>query len=266
MKRFLLLMLMAGCAAERITHMRTGWGSCQAADSNTIRCGGQDVAQVECFHPADEACGALAIRYADGERVFLFRPFGFEAGQDDSALESAVVRPELASDGSKIWYRAPTRHVPACALQIAPRNLGTGRSVSQTRTDRYVCWSSLTMRHPSCRQLYDYWNEQRGLRAAPESARIEPGAIRHVLADTFTLDVDLHAGHPFHFVGTRVDAAFGRELKTQSFVNLWRTEYRDLVRNILAVVTDESLGVVASASAKSSEGIPLEFELLILPL
>lgn len=122
------------------------------------------------------------------------------------------------------------------------------------------------MRHPSCRHLYDYWNEQRGLRAAPESARIEPGAIRHVLADTFTLDVDLHAGHPFHFVGTRVDAAFGRELKTQSFVNLWRTEYRDLVRNILAVVTDESLGVVASASAKSSEGIPLEFELLILPL
>jgi hypothetical protein len=122
------------------------------------------------------------------------------------------------------------------------------------------------MRHPSCRQLYDYWNEQRGLRAAPENPRIEPGAIRHVLADTFTLDVDLHAGHRFHFVGTRVDAAFGRELKTQSFVNLWRTEYRDLVRNILAVVTDESLGVVASASAKSSEGIPLEFELLILPL
>ena len=122
------------------------------------------------------------------------------------------------------------------------------------------------MRHPSCRHLYDYWNEQRGLRAAPENARIEPGAIRHVLADTFTLDVDLHAGHRFHFVGTRVDAAFGRELKTQSFVNLWRTEYRDLVRNILTVVTNESLGVVASASAKSSEGIPLEFELLILPL
>ncbi len=110
MKRFLLLVLMAGCVAERMTHTRTGWNSCQAADPNTIRCGGQDVAQIECFHPADEACGALAIRYADGERVFLFRPFGFDAGQDDSTLESAVVRPELASDGSKIWYRAPTRH------------------------------------------------------------------------------------------------------------------------------------------------------------
>jgi hypothetical protein len=108
MKRFHLLVLMAGCTAQRITHMRSGWNSCQATDPNTIRCGGQDVAQVECFHPGDEACGALAIRYADGERVFLFRPFGFEAGQDDSTLESAVIRPELASDGSKIWYRAPT--------------------------------------------------------------------------------------------------------------------------------------------------------------
>jgi hypothetical protein len=108
MKRFLLFMLI-GCAAQRMTHTRSGWSSCQAADPNTIRCGGKEVAQVECFHPADEACGALAIRYADGERVFLFRPVGFEPGQDESMLISAVLRPELASDGSKIWYRAPTR-------------------------------------------------------------------------------------------------------------------------------------------------------------
>jgi len=107
MKRFLLLMLV-GCMAQRMTHRRSGWNSCQAADPNRIQCGGSEVAQVECFHPADEACGALAIHYADGERVFLFRPFGFEPGQDESALGSVVIRPELASDGSKIWYRAPT--------------------------------------------------------------------------------------------------------------------------------------------------------------
>jgi hypothetical protein len=108
MKRFLLLMLVAGCA-QRMTRMRSGWRSCQAADPNAIRCGGTEVAQIECFHPGEEACGALAIRYADGERVFLFRPFGFEPGQDESMMVSAVIRPELASDGSKIWYRAPTK-------------------------------------------------------------------------------------------------------------------------------------------------------------
>ena len=107
MKRFLLLMLI-GCAAQRMTHRRPGWSSCQATDPNRIQCSGKEVAEVECFHPADEACGALAVHYADGERVFLFRPFGFEPGQDESSLDSAVIRPELASDGSKIWYRAPT--------------------------------------------------------------------------------------------------------------------------------------------------------------
>ena len=41
------------------------------------------------------------------------------------------------------------------------------------------------MKHPSARELYDYWNAQRGLRAAPERADIEPGAIRRALADTW---------------------------------------------------------------------------------
>lgn len=107
MKVWMLLLLAAGCAAQRITHYRGGWGSCRAADPNVIECGGKQMAQVECFHPAEEACGALAIHYADGERVFLFRPPGFEPGEEaEAALEPrAVLRPELASDGSMIWYR-----------------------------------------------------------------------------------------------------------------------------------------------------------------
>ena len=41
------------------------------------------------------------------------------------------------------------------------------------------------MKHPSNRELFDYWNERRGERLAPERADIEPAAIRHVLGDTF---------------------------------------------------------------------------------
>jgi len=40
------------------------------------------------------------------------------------------------------------------------------------------------VKHPSVRELYRYWNAQRGLRAAPERSDIEPGAIRRALADT----------------------------------------------------------------------------------
>ena len=43
------------------------------------------------------------------------------------------------------------------------------------------------MKHESIRQLFDYWNERRGTREAPERSDIEPGAIRRALADTFIL-------------------------------------------------------------------------------
>ena len=48
------------------------------------------------------------------------------------------------------------------------------------------------MKHPSNRELFDYWNERRGERLAPERADIEPAAIRHVLGDTFVLEVERH--------------------------------------------------------------------------
>jgi len=106
---FVTLLAGAGCAANKLTHFRSGFGSCHAADANVIECGGKQMAQVECYQPAEEACGALAIRYADGERIFLHRPAGWdEKGTDanDTALDyRAVLRPELSSDAQYIWYK-----------------------------------------------------------------------------------------------------------------------------------------------------------------
>jgi hypothetical protein len=73
------------------------------------------------------------------------------------------------------------------------------------------------MKHSSIRELFDYWNERRGRRAAPERGDIEPGDIRGVLADTFILAFDAPASHPFRIAGTRVCALFGRELKGEAF-------------------------------------------------
>jgi len=122
------------------------------------------------------------------------------------------------------------------------------------------------MKHPSVRELYDYWNARRGLRAAPERSDIEPGAIRHLLADTFIVAFDARAGHPFRIAGTRVCAAFGRELKGQSFVTMWNRESQAFVRDLLSVVAQETIGVVAGVHGMSTEGSRLEFELLALPL
>jgi hypothetical protein len=122
------------------------------------------------------------------------------------------------------------------------------------------------MKHSSVRELFDYWNERRGRRQAPERGDIEPGDIRSVLADTFILAFDAPASHPFRIAGTRVCALFGRELKGEAFVDLWSAESRSLVRDLLTVVAHETIGVVAGARAANAEGVALEFELLTLPL
>src|SRR5262249_31575908 len=123
-----------------------------------------------------------------------------------------------------------------------------------------------SMKHASVRKLFDYWNERRGARAAPERGDIEPGAIRRVLADTFILAVDPLAGHPFRIAGTRACAAFGRELRGEPFLNLWSASSRAPIRDLLTVVTQESIGAVAGVRGENDAGGALDFELLLLPL
>src|SRR3954467_12971152 len=122
------------------------------------------------------------------------------------------------------------------------------------------------MKHSSIRELFNYWNESRGHRPAPERNDIEPGSIRRVLADTFILTFDKSAGHPFRIAGTRACAAFGRELKGEAFVDLWSADCRNMVRNLLTIVANEAIGVVAGAQGVSTDGSKLDFELLVLPL
>jgi hypothetical protein len=123
------------------------------------------------------------------------------------------------------------------------------------------------MKHPSIRELFDYWNEKRGRRLAPERGDIEPSAIRRVLADTFILAFDPGRGHPFRIAGTRVCALFGRELKGHGFLDLWARASREDLRTLVAIVADESVGVVARASAVADAGNASHgVELLLLPL
>lgn len=105
LNRLLPLVLLAACGANRLTHSRNNLRECWAADPNLIACAGKRMAAVECFAPGEEACGALAVHYADGERVFLWRPAGFEPGKEALLHQGAVLRPELASDGQMIWFK-----------------------------------------------------------------------------------------------------------------------------------------------------------------
>ena len=124
------------------------------------------------------------------------------------------------------------------------------------------------MKHPSNRELFNYWNERRGERLAPERADIEPSAIRQVLGDTFVIEMSGADSHGFRIAGTRLCALFGRELKGESFLKLWGRPGQAAIRELLAVVMDEKVGIVASATGESSDDMlaPINLELLLLPL
>ena len=122
------------------------------------------------------------------------------------------------------------------------------------------------MKHAASQELYAYWEQRRGQRVAPERADIEPGAIRQALSDTFILELDGANSHAFRLAGTRVCALFGRELKGESFVDLWDLGSRDPITDLLAISTDESVGTVAGVTAHSASGETVELELLLLPL
>ncbi len=46
------------------------------------------------------------------------------------------------------------------------------------------------MRFEKSKQLYNYWLNLKGNRAAPQRSEIEPGDIRKLLGDTFILEVN----------------------------------------------------------------------------
>jgi hypothetical protein len=124
------------------------------------------------------------------------------------------------------------------------------------------------MKHPSNRELFDYWNDRRGERLAPERSDIEPAAIRKILGDTFVLEANGPDNHLFRIAGTRLCALFGRELKTESFLKLWERPGQTAIRELLAVVMEEKVGIVATVTGATRDDTlaPLNLEMLVLPL
>lgn len=122
------------------------------------------------------------------------------------------------------------------------------------------------MKHASTRQVFEYWNERRGARIAPERGDIEPGPIRRALGDTFILAQAPRGGHHFRLAGTRMCALFCHELKNKSFIDLWAQTEQAAMRGHLAAAIEETAGFVAGVGGHNADGAPIDLELLVLPL
>jgi hypothetical protein len=122
------------------------------------------------------------------------------------------------------------------------------------------------MKHSSTRAVFEYWNKRRGMRSAPGRNEIDPADIRVALGDTFMLAADFVDQQRFRLAGTRVCALFCREVKGEEFTALWSESSRKPVAELLMIVNEESVGVVAGVTARTEEGHDAELEMLLLPL
>lgn len=114
--------------------------------------------------------------------------------------------------------------------------------------------------------LFHYWNRLRDGRSAPKRTEIEPADIRKLLADTFILEKDSRGEAVFRLAGTRLCAAYGRELKGFSFPSLWRAKDQRLISRLVDGVFQKHTVMLVAYQAISRSGRKVPFELLALPL
>lgn len=121
------------------------------------------------------------------------------------------------------------------------------------------------MRKPSTRELFNYWNELRGTRSAPERRDIDPTRIRHALANTFILEAN-DGDFDFRLAGSHLCSAYCRELKGRSFLRLWHDRDRDAIETLIKAVTDDHAVALVTFSATGNHGAMVSFETMLLPL
>lgn len=127
------------------------------------------------------------------------------------------------------------------------------------------------MKHLVSRELYAYWDRLRGTRAAPERSDLDPAAIRSILADTFLMELpDGRSGEDreatIRLSGTRLNALWCGDIKGQSLVSFWCPQDRSATRNLIDLVLDDQVPVVAGALALIAGAETAELEMLLLPL
>jgi hypothetical protein len=94
---------------------------------------------------------------------------------------------------------------------------------------------------------------------------MEPGAIRHLIGDTFVVGCDEPRRFPLRVAGTRICAMVGRDVKGEDFLALFARASRRRVEDFMGVAVEESLATVAGVTAFTEWRSPVHLELLLLP-
>ena len=122
------------------------------------------------------------------------------------------------------------------------------------------------MKHQATIALFQYWDSLRGDRPAPQRTEIEPADIKSLLADTFILEQDSRGEAIFRLAGTRLCAAYGRELRGYSFPVLWsQNDQRIISAHAASVFHDNAIAAVSFEGIGANDRTAT-FEMVLLPL
>jgi hypothetical protein len=122
------------------------------------------------------------------------------------------------------------------------------------------------MQKQSTRTLYDYWNQLRGARSAPDRRDIDPTRIRGALANTFILELNESEEFNFRLAGSHLCSAYARELKGRSFTRLWHARDRDAIETLIRAVTEDHAVALVNFSGITTVQTRLSIEAILLPL
>lgn len=122
------------------------------------------------------------------------------------------------------------------------------------------------MRHQTTKTLYNYWQDLRGDRLAPERSEVDPSHIRHILGETFILECTEEGSYHFRLAGTRICSTYCREMKGRNFIDLWHKKDQEPLTHLLRSMCKDATGLIINFEGLNRRGITLSSELLLLPL
>ena len=123
------------------------------------------------------------------------------------------------------------------------------------------------MRFEATKQLYSYWLNLKGSRMAPERSEIEPSDIRNLLGDTFILEVNHDAKYViYRLAGSRLCAAYGRELKGEGYLVAWNEEDNLDILHAVTKVYSNFMPCLIGYLGQTEQKRFIQMETLLLPL
>ncbi|GAB4179805.1 MAG: hypothetical protein OHK0024_18210 [Thalassobaculales bacterium] len=84
--------------------------------------------------------------------------------------------------------------------------------------------------HPRLRELFQYWDEKRGLRRMPMMREMSPGVLKPFLPNLLIIGVQADGDFVYHYYGTSFSDAFGVNMAGRSIDALPEAQ-RTLIRH-----------------------------------